>query len=241
MLRWLRQRRREPEVLDQPWLDAEHRVAALRGLARLNALSRSSDILWKPIRALARRTGSAHLSVLDLGAGGGDVAIRLCHRAKRRGLNLHVTGYDFSPVTVEHAQRRATRQGASATFAVRDVFNEPIDGSFDVVMSSLFLHHQDEPQAVELLRRMAKSARKLVLVNDLLRSTACYAAVKLACRLVSCSKVVHHDGPRSVEAAFRIDEVRRLCEQAGLHGARIGRAWPFRFLLSWEPSVDAIA
>ena len=99
---------------------------------------------------------------------------------------------------------------------------------------SLFLHHLDEAEAVDLLRRMAAAARQLVLINDLRRSTAGLLLAYLGTRLLSTSPVVHTDGPLSVAAAFTLAEVRKLAAQAGLKGATVAGRWPFRFLLKWS-------
>jgi hypothetical protein len=81
---------------------------------------------------------------------------------------------------------------------------------------------------------MARLATRLVLVNDLVRGPAAYALAWLGTRLLTRSPVVHLDGPRSVAAAFTLREARELAERAGLHGARIDRRWPCRYLLAWR-------
>jgi hypothetical protein len=101
-------------------------------------------------------------------------------------------------------------------------------------MCSLFLHHLSRDQAVELLRRMASRATRLVLVNDLRRSALGLMLAHAATRVLSSSEIVHTDGPRSVAAAFSLEELRLLSRDAGLETATIARRWPFRFLLNWE-------
>jgi hypothetical protein len=75
----------------------------------------------------------------------------------------------------------------------------------------------------------------LLLVNDLERSAVGYYLVKLATRLLSRSKVVWIDGPRSVEGAYSLAEMRALAVQAGLVSAAVERRHPCRMLLSWSP------
>src|SRR5262245_2475833 len=116
----LSQRRRRPEIMDQPGLDPARHAAALRGLARINFWSRSAGLLWPPLAALARDLGGGPLRVLDLASGGGDVAVRLWHKARRAGLNLHFEGIDLSAVAVEHARREADRRRADVTYHVGD-------------------------------------------------------------------------------------------------------------------------
>jgi 2-polyprenyl-3-methyl-5-hydroxy-6-metoxy-1,4-benzoquinol methylase len=225
-------RRLQPEVMDQPGLDPGRHRQALHGLGRLNFWSGSAGILWPPIAALARRSARP-VRVLDLASGGGDVPIRLWHRARRAGLPVAVTGCDVSRVAVEHATHQAERQRADVRFFVADALTAEIPGEYDVVVCSLFLHHLKEDQAAELLRRMAAAAGRLVLVNDLVRGRAGLLLARVATRLLTRSPVVHVDGPRSVEGAFTIAEARALADWAGLGGASVERRWPCRFLLTW--------
>jgi SAM-dependent methyltransferase len=231
---WLRQRRREPEVMDQPDLDPGRHARALAGLARINFFSRSSGILFGPLRQLQQRLGAPHLRVLDVASGGGDVAVRLWRRAARAGLDWRIAGCDISPVAVALARAAALRARAPVHFFEHDVLTAPLRQGFDAVVSSLFLHHLDEPSAAGLLGAMARAGGSLVLVNDLDRSLHGLVLAHLAVRLLSSSPVVHVDGPRSVAAAFTPAEALALADRAGLHGARVRRRWPCRWLLSWS-------
>jgi 2-polyprenyl-3-methyl-5-hydroxy-6-metoxy-1,4-benzoquinol methylase len=195
-------------------------------------LSGSAGILWPPLAALARAL-SRPIRVLDLATGGGDVPIRLWHKARRAGLPLAIEGCDVSPVAVAYATRQAERHGADVRFFKADALAGDLPAGYDAVVCSLFLHHLTDEQAIALLRRMA-SAGRLVLVNDLVRSRAGLLLARVGTRLLSLSPVVHVDGPRSVEGAFTIAEARGLAERAGLHGAIVTRRWPCRFLLTWH-------
>jgi 2-polyprenyl-3-methyl-5-hydroxy-6-metoxy-1,4-benzoquinol methylase len=162
------------------------------------------------------------------------VTIGLARAARSSGCDVRLVGCDVSQLAVEHARQRAEQVGAAVEFRCCDAFE--LDGSepFDVVLCSLFLHHQGEQQGVTLLRQMARCARRLVLVNDLVRSPTGYSLAWLGTRLLTRSPVVHVDGPRSVAAAFTLREARELAERAGLHGARVEPRWPCRYLLSWR-------
>jgi SAM-dependent methyltransferase len=228
----VRERRRQPEIMDQPDLDPQRHLEALRGLERINAWSRSARILWGPLGELVRQAGS--LRVLDVATGGGDVPIRLWQQARRAGLALHVDGCDVSAGAVAYATARAAEHGADVRFFAWDALSEPLPGGYDVLTSSLFLHHLSAAQAVDLLRRMADAAGRLVLINDLVRSRAGWLLAYVGTRLLSASPIVRTDGLRSVEGAFTVAEARNLAARAGLSGARVERRWPCRFLLAWR-------
>jgi SAM-dependent methyltransferase len=230
----VKHRRRQPEIMDQPGLERARHVQALRGLERVNFWSRSARILWPPLAALARDTGGRPLRVLDLATGAGDVPLRLGRLARRAGVPLDVAGCDVSPAAVAHAQGRAAEQQGSVRFFAWDALSGPLPAGYDAVVSSLFLHHLDEAVAIDLLRRMAEAAGRLVLINDLVRSRSGLLLAYVGTRLLSRSAVVHTDGVRSVEAAFTVAEARALAGRAGLAGAVVERRWPCRFLLRWR-------
>jgi SAM-dependent methyltransferase len=230
----LRRRSCRPELIDQPDLDEARHQGALRGLERINLLSGSAGILWRPIRKLARQLGTPALRVLDIATGAGDVPIRLWRKARGADLRLELEGCDKSPRAVAYARARAERAGAEVQFFVWDALADPPPGRYDVVCSSLFLHHLGDDRAAGLLRRMGALADWLVLVNDLCRGPLGYALAWVGTRLLTRSAVVHADGPQSVAAAFRPAEALALAERAGLAGATVARRWPCRFLLSWR-------
>lgn len=230
----MQQRVREHEIIDEPGLTPERLWPALRGLRRINFWSGSAGIVWRPIRELARTEKLAVVRVLDIATGAGDVPLRLHAKTKHAGFSLELTGVDRNPVAIEYAQRQAAARGANIRFFAIDAIAEPLPDGYDVVMCSLFLHHLDDDQAGELLRRMAGAARHMVLVNDLRRSRLGWWVAWCGTRVLTRSAMVHADGPRSVAAAFTIAEAAALAKRSGLAGAVVRPRWPWRFLLEWR-------
>src|SRR5262245_12548818 len=234
----VRQRRREPEIMDQPDIDPKLHGEAMRGLERVNFLSGSSSLLWRPIRELAVRKPGEALRVLDLATGAGDIPISLWRRARRSGLPIQFNACDRSDHALNHARERAERSGADIRFFPWDALSGPLPEQYDVVVCSLFLHHLEAPDAVSVLRHMAAAARRLVLVNDLRRSSIGWWLAWVGSRILSTSHVVHTDGPLSVAGAFTCPEALDLARQAGLTGATIERRWPCRWLLTWRNPLE---
>jgi SAM-dependent methyltransferase len=235
MLNRFRCRVREPELMDQPGLEEPLHRVALAGLGRINRFSGSGRIIWNAVERLVATNGSRAWRLLDLGSGGGDVAIDVARRAARAGARVTVDGFDMSPFAVRYATARATeRQVENVQFFRRDVLNEPLPEGYDVVMCSLFLHHFPEDVASALLARMAGAAERLVLVNDLCRSALGYWLAWLGCRFLTRSPIVRVDGPLSVQSAFSMKEIQEVARQGGLAGAVVEPRWPCRFLLQWS-------
>jgi len=234
-LRLLYQRRLQSEIMDEPGMAGDRHALALRGLERINAWSGSARTLWPALARLARERVEG-IEVLDVATGAGDLPIRLWRRARRARLKMHFLGIDRSLSAVEYARRRALECDADVRFFERDALHGDFAGEYDAITCSLFLHHLQDSEAEDLLRRMASAARRLVLVNDLERTASGLVLAFVGSRVLSRSPVVHVDGVRSVRAAFTPAEVSALARRAGLHGAAVSRCWPCRYLLSWSRS-----
>jgi 2-polyprenyl-3-methyl-5-hydroxy-6-metoxy-1,4-benzoquinol methylase len=229
----LRQRDRQPEIMDGHDMMGEEHALALRGLERINAWSGSARILWPALARLAGE-GRKEIAILDVATGAGDVPVRLWHKAQRAGLNMILQGIDRSPSAIAYARRQALDQKADVRFLEWDALHGSLPAEYDAVVCSLFLHHLSDDEAVDLLRRMATAARHVVLVNDLERNGRGLLLAYLGTRLLSRSPVVHIDGLRSVRAAFTRTEARALAQRAGLNGAEVSPRWPCRYLLTWR-------
>lgn len=231
----LGQRQRLPELMDDPGLDPHEHAKALRGLARLNLLSRSVGATWQQLKRMFP-VESCPLTLLDLATGGGDLPIALASKAKASGINLEVAGCDISPVAVEYAQQSARERDVHANFFVRDALHDSFHDTFDFVTAHLFFHHLSEEEAVALLVKMKSVARRGILINDLSRGYGWYGLVWLGSRIVTTSYVVHTDGPRSIAAAFTPFEFASIARRAGLEGGKVHIRWPARFLYTWTKS-----
>jgi len=229
---FLRERRLQPEIMDQPGLAPHLHAQALRGLERINAWSGSSRIFWPAIRRAALAISPRRLRVLDLATGGGDVPVRLWRKSQRAGLNVEVEGCDRSETAISHARQSASAQ--SVRFFIWNVLHGPLPQGYDLLFCSLFLHHLEESQAIDFLKRMAMAAGQMILVNDLVRGPFGFGLAYVGTRVLSRSPIVHADGPQSVAAAFTVQEMRQLAERAGLPQATVTRRWPFRMLLEWN-------
>jgi ubiquinone/menaquinone biosynthesis C-methylase UbiE len=223
MALWTRLPRAEGavEMIDGPAPLAELQEC-LSDVARLNAFFGGRFLTLLHVKRLAARLPSGRaLTVLDVGTGGGDVPRSIVRWARRVRRPIRVFALDRDPATARVAQSLASHypeivilQGDAVDLPVRS-------GSVDVVISSLTLHHLDEAAAVRHLAEMDRAARRGIVVNDLARSRTAYALVWLVTRLFTRNRMSRHDGPMSVQRAYVRDEVRALCEKAGLFDARI--------------------
>ncbi len=121
-------------------------------------------VLPRAYRRLARDAASIAPSggaVLDVGTGPGI----LLRELGRQRPDLRLTGLDLSPDMVAAAARNLADFGERATTVVGDVTDLPFDDdSFDLITTSLSLHHWDRVDAAapELARVLRPGGRVVV-------------------------------------------------------------------------------
>lgn len=161
----------------------------------------------------------------DLGCGTGRLAVELAQRAP----DLRVTGVDLSnPVLAE-----AVRIGARADLAHRvdfrtgDAACAPFpDGTLDLVVSTLSLHHWSDPVAVlDEVARILRPGGAFVLF-DLRRDMIApgWLVVWFASRFVVPDALRRINEPlASRDAAYTPEEAARLAQASRLTGWRVAR------------------
>jgi 2-polyprenyl-3-methyl-5-hydroxy-6-metoxy-1,4-benzoquinol methylase len=223
--------------MDDPALERAQHEHALRGLARINALSAA----WRPLLAALRapawqRERERPLRVLDVASGSGDVPLAMAKRFP------HAAWYacDVSQQAMDVARERAGAAGVQLqTFRCDAVGGkiagpEQIPARFDVVMCSLFVHHLEPSGVRALLTNMAMVTDGLLLVHDLRRTRAGIALAHVVPKLLTRSRVVHVDAVKSVYGAYTMQELAALAREAGLEGAVLTATFPQRMLLAWK-------
>jgi 2-polyprenyl-3-methyl-5-hydroxy-6-metoxy-1,4-benzoquinol methylase len=224
---------RVQEIMDRPDLSLVEHRQALSGLRTINRFSYVAASLLPHVLALAHKLDRRDLHLLDVACGGGDVPIALARLARKHGVEIHLTLADQSPIALQLARVSADTFSIPTETVNVDVMADALPQA-DIVTTSLFLHHLDPPEVVAVLSRFKTAARSLLLVSDLQRSRLHLATATLSCYAFSRSRVIRHDGPASVRAAFTITELLDLAGQACLVGAEVCPVWPFRMLLTWR-------
>lgn len=210
----------EPEFLDDA-PDEEAR-ASLGDLERINRWSGGHRLARRLVGEFAAPSDS--FTLLDVGCGSGDMG-----DAIRRGFpRALITSLDRDPVHVtEAAPPRLVGDAFALPFPAR---------SHDFVFCSLFLHHFENASIVDLLHSFGRIARRAVLVIDLERGPLAWHALGATRWLFHWHPITLHDGPISVQAGFKVEELRELAAAAGLSDARVRRHWPWARLSLSAPT-----
>lgn len=214
------------EYLDGP-LDHDLLVGNLRDLARVNRWLGGVALTRRALVALATgfhappRVGridwrARTLRMLDVGTGAADIPHALLDWTGSHGLHLAIEAVDERHEILDVAYERV---GDGPELRLEHTSGDHLpydDRSFDIVHSSLLLHHLEPEAALRMLREMARVARTGVIVNDLDRRRLSWAGAWLLTRVMTRNAYTRHDAPLSVRRAYHATEIAQLAMQVGL-------------------------
>ena len=171
-------------------------------------------------------------SILDVGAGSGELLRITAAWARQTGRRLSAVGLELNERSAESINEESNRFPEISS--VRgDALRLPFaDSEFDYVMCSLFTHHFVDGQVVRILREMRRVARRRIFVIDLHRHPVAYLLYTTLGKLVLKNRLLRHDGALSILRSFKANELLELAQRAGLRDIGVERHFPFRLVLT---------
>ncbi len=213
------------ELMDEEGLDPAIYTDVMHDLAQVNTITMARRPTLAFLDRMSAR-GVASLKILDVGFGDGDMLRAIARWGKRRGVATELVGIDLNPRSAAAAE-----SVTPASLMIRYLTGDYADlrgQGWDVILSSLVAHHMTHQQLVHFLRFMQAEAGKGWLVNDLHRHGLAYVGFPLLATMMRWHPMVRHDGQLSIARSYRPDEWPSLLAEAGISGARVFRAFPFR-------------
>lgn len=216
------------ELMDQPDCDPARLENTYRQFGLINRLVSGWRRLY--VREVRPFVGpSATATLLDIGSGGGDLAITLRRWAKRDGLDLRITGIDPDPRAIAFALHRPPVSGVE----FRQVHSSDLVAEgrrYDWVISNHVLHHLGPGELHQLLLDSETLAARVCLHNDLRRSPAAYALFSVAA-LPFRRSFIRADGLTSIRRSYTPAELAAaappgwaVARTAAFHHALVRRA-----------------
>jgi ubiquinone/menaquinone biosynthesis C-methylase UbiE len=225
-------RSEELEHLDLGDYTPEEYEGCMIELRRVNRWLGDARALSRSVLPGIERDGAREFSLLDVGAGSGELLREVARWAREKDLRARLVGLELNERSASSIIEESSAFEEIA--AVRgDAMRLPFGaGAFDYVMCSLFMHHFRDEGVVAVLREMSRVARRRVYVIDLHRHPVAYYFYTTVGRLFLHNRLIREDGALSILRGFAPRELRRLAETAGLSSAKVERRFPYRLVLS---------
>lgn len=202
-------RAQENELMDDFSKGGEELSEALRHLRRLNRIFAAPGPILAGVEKLWRKKGCPkRLSIIDVGAGSGDVNQKLLQWAEKKGIQMEITLVDLTEEACEEA-RRLFQKESRIQVKREDVRKLP-SASADIVTGSQFVHHFEGQELVDIVSHMLRASRFGTVINDIHRHQVSYTAVWITTRLISRNRYILHDGPLSVAKGFKERDWKQL-------------------------------
>jgi ubiquinone/menaquinone biosynthesis C-methylase UbiE len=203
----------------------------LSDLRRINRFLGGTKVVLEALSAYLNGGDMDRVSLLDIGTGSADIPTAVAKWCDSRGISPLMAALDISERNLRIARTRLGI-GSEVKLVQADSLRLPfVEGSFDFVTASLFLHHFKDEDVVRLRADFARVARRAVIVNDLVRNLIPYYFARLTGPVLATSFLTRYDGPVSVLRGFTPDEMKSLAEQAGLRNVEVKRVFPYRLSL----------
>jgi ubiquinone/menaquinone biosynthesis C-methylase UbiE len=219
------------EFIDTGDYTPEEYAGCLAELRRVNRWLGDEAALKKSLLREIERENLQEFSVLDVGAGSGEMLRIIANFARRQKRRAHLCGLDFNQFSAA-AIRDESRDFGEISAVRGDALSLPFaNNTFDYAVCSLFTHHLKDEMIVETLREMSRVSRRKIFVIDLHRHPIAYYSYITIGKIFLHNRLVRHDGALSILRSFKPDELKDLARKAGLKNVSIKRRFPFRLVL----------
>jgi ubiquinone/menaquinone biosynthesis C-methylase UbiE len=198
----------EPEVMDSPQEAIEYDAM---DFTEVNTTFAERAIELGPQSGL----------ILDGGTGTARIPILMCQRRPQ----WQIIGIDLAHSMLEVGQKNVELSGLQQQIKLElvDAKHLPYpDGHFDMVVSNSLIHHLPEPLPFLLELKRVLKPKGAILLRDLIRPAsqesldAMVESVAADCN--GHQKKLFSD---SLHAAFNLDEINELVQQASLEGVKV--------------------
>lgn len=203
----------DKEQLELADVDMDRLGRTIRQFKMINyLLSGSRRLVREHFFRIMSQSPEREYTLLDVGAGGCDLAIWAACEARRRGLKLRITALDNDKKLLSVAYR-AIRDYPEISIVEGDARALNHLGAFDFVFSNHLLHHLDWDEIRELLDSILPRTRIAFLMNDLKRSRWAYLGFTIFSALMTRGSYHFSDGRLSIRRAFLPEEFRYFLQK----------------------------
>ena len=221
----------KPERIDTGDYTHEEYATFLREIRFINQRLGDRVALEKTLLAEITRLDLKEFSVLDVGAGTGELLGVIAEFARSEMRKARLVGVDLNAWSVKEIATESLKYDEILPVQ-GNALNLPFaDNAFDYAICSLFTHHLTDEQIPFVLKEMSRVASRGIVVIDLERSIKAWFLYQLFCFVYRISPLVRQDGSLSIRKGFKAEELQAIGEKVGLPDVSVTRSAPYRVVL----------
>jgi len=166
-------------------------------------------------------------TIVDLGCGHGDILRLIADYGRKNSYSFQLIGIDANQDAIDYAAELSGGYD-ELSFKKLDVFSDEFQRlDYDIVLSTLFLHHLNQDEIHTLLKTIQSKAKLGIVINDLHRNSIAYGLFK-SLGLVISNHMIVQDGLTSILRAFKRQELESISKKLNLK-SKIRWKWAFRY------------
>jgi len=221
-------RSQELEIMDDLDMSGEMLITSLDQLETINKWLGGNKLTLDGIqKILDGKSKDREYSIVDLGCGHGDMLRKIADYGKDNGYTFKLLGVDANQATIDYG-KSLSKKYENIRYAKQDVIADTLPAdSYDIALSTLFLHHFEDEVAVELIKRLLNKTTIGIVVNDLHRHPVPYYLFKMLTTVFG-NEMVKADGLTSITKAFKRVDLERFAKEVG-YNSSIQWRWAFRY------------
>ncbi|MEP5132283.1 MAG: SAM-dependent methyltransferase, partial [Nonlabens ulvanivorans] len=100
----------------------------------------------------------------------------------------------------------------------------------DILISTLTMHHFDDVEIIDFLKKFKEITTHSIIFNDLHRSRTAFILFQLVCLIFIRNEISKHDGLISIASGFKRADLKRYTKLVPFKNDLIQWKWSFRFI-----------
>ena len=216
------------EIMDDLDMSGETLINSLDQLANINKWLGGNKTTIDSLKTILKTNPKDKtINIVDLGCGNGDMLRKVAHFGRKNGYKFDLLGIDANQATIDYAIQLSANF-PEITYKKEDVLSKEFATyTYDIAMCTLFLHHFEDPIALDFIQTLLKNAKIGVVINDLHRHWLAYYLFKLLTSVVG-NEMTREDGLTSILKAFKRQDLDRFSKKLNFKSTITWR-WAFRY------------
>ena len=221
----------QKELMDGEDIPFPAMAQTLRELDIINTRLGGHAITISAVRQLAANNRSLH--ICETGCGGGDNLRAIYLYCKKAGINTRFTGIDMNADCIRYAGQQ--NPCLPCHWICSDYARVKFDADKpDIIFSSLFCHHLNDGQLLQMIKWSEENCTLGFFINDLHRHRMAFYLIRYLTKFFSRSYLVKHDASLSVARGFKRADWEKLFRESGLGDFQLSWRWAFRWLVIYR-------